>query len=235
MIMMMMRPKAPQSSNQTLANKARPRASSTKPRRSSVTWGAPSRRPLMRPNRGEPLCSGSGGPSPGDGAVLPARHGSSPTAGFRQPVVDTPRRPWARLCPGLDDPRHRIRRREGHTRFQDATSLRSPQRGLSLAWDVVEVLDDGSGRRCVSRLGRVGPAYAAPSATDGAGRITQASARPHTRKLRAKKLPNQKLYTLNSPPTVSSAWRSCVPQAARQSPRSLRLVGANAPYPNPSP
>ena len=27
-------------------------------------------------------------------------------------------------------------------------------------------------------------------------------------KLRAKKLPNQKLYTLNSPPTVSSAWRS---------------------------
>jgi hypothetical protein len=33
----------------------------------------------------------------GDGAVLPAKHGSSPTAGFRQPAVDTPRRPWAGL------------------------------------------------------------------------------------------------------------------------------------------
>ena len=52
---------------------------------------------------------------PGDGAVLPTKHGSSPTAGFRQPFIDTPRRSWAGLCPSLDDPRHRMGRREGHT------------------------------------------------------------------------------------------------------------------------
>ena len=71
----------------------------------------------------------------GDGAVLPAKHGSSPTAGFRQPAVDTPRRPWAGLCRGLDDPPHRIWRRERHTRLcEDATGLHSVSRGLSLGW-----------------------------------------------------------------------------------------------------
>ena len=56
------------------------------------------------------------------------------------------------------------------------------------------MLDDGSGGRCVSRLGRVGPAYAAPAATDGA---KQPSIRPPTHpKLRARKLPNQKLHCL---------------------------------------
>jgi hypothetical protein len=54
-----------------------------------------------------------------------------------------------------------------------------------------------------------------------------------TPEAQSEKLPNQKLYTLNSPPTVSSAWRSFVPQVGRQSPRGLRLVGANAPCPNP--
>src|SRR4051812_33552727 len=99
--------------------------------------------------------------------------------------------------------------------------------------DVVEVLDDASCGRCVNRSRRAGSAYAAPSATDG-NRWNHPSNRPPShQKLREQKLSNQRLYTLNSPPTVSSAWRSCVPEAGTPSPPSLRLAEANAPYPNP--
>src|SRR5215207_3864856 len=65
--------------------------------------------------------------------------------------------------------------------------------------DVVEVLDDGSCGRCVSRSGRVRSARAAPSATDGAGRITQATSRSNTRSCESENF--QTRSTLNSPPT----------------------------------
>jgi hypothetical protein len=92
----------------------------------------------------------------------------------------------------------------------------------------VEVLDDGSCAWCLSRSGRAGSAYAAPSATG----ITEATARSHTRSSESKNFQTRSSHT-DSPPTVSSAWRSFVPQVGRPSPPSLRLAGANAPYPNP--
>ena len=52
--------------------------------------------------------------------------------------------------------------------------------------DVVEVLDDGSCGRCLSRSRRAGSADAAPSATDEAGAFTQATARYHTRSSESK-------------------------------------------------
>ena len=211
MIVIMMRPNTPRWRDQILANKARPRASCTRPRRSPATWGAPSRRPLMTP-------------SPREAVMFGKRWATT--------------RRWSIT--------HKARK-QSDSRLPHKTLLVGFGLGYALAW---MIRGSGSGRRertepaMEDACGGVGLVAAGASAAPVAAqpmpprrppmeRVHHPSNRPLThQKPRAGKHPNQKLYTLNSPPTVSSAWRSCVPQVGTQSPRSLRLAEANAPYPN---